>query len=85
MARAIENGLSHAYVNLVGRGEEFTFVGGTMAVSSDGETLAETSAMEEVLDLNLEPFAKSGMRPDYLNQLRSPFPTVQDTPTVRHD
>jgi predicted amidohydrolase len=85
-ARALENGLPHAYVNQVGRGEEFTFVGGTMAVSADGDLLAETGSMEEeVLDLELEPLAKSSVRPDYLAQLRSPFPTIRETPGVGHD
>lgn len=85
-ARAIENGLPHAYVNLVGRSEEFTFVGGTMAVSSDGDLLAQTSAMEEeVLGVDLDPLAKSGLRPDYLGQLRSPFPVIRATPTVGND
>jgi predicted amidohydrolase len=85
-ARALENGLPHAYVNQVGRGKEFTFVGGTMAVSADGDLLAETSTMEEeVLDLELEPLAKSTVRPDYLGQLRSPFPTIRENPPVGHD
>jgi predicted amidohydrolase len=85
-ARALENGLPHLYVNMVGQGEEFTFVGGTMAVSADGEVLAQTSAMEEeVLDLKVELEAKSGLRPDYLSQLRSPFPNVRETPAAGHE
>jgi predicted amidohydrolase len=85
-SRAIENGLPHAYVNLIGTGEEFTFVGGTMAVSADGDILAETSsAEEEVLSFELELPAKSSVRPDYLGQLRSPFPTTRDTSTIGHD
>jgi predicted amidohydrolase len=70
-SRALENGLPHAYVNQIGTGEEFTFVGGTMALSSDGDILVETgSAAEEVLELELELPGKSGLRPDYLGQLR---------------
>lgn len=84
-ARAIENGVPHAYVNLVGQGEEFTFVGGTMVVSPDGDLLAETGAMaEEIIDLRLDPLAKSGLRPDYLEQLRAPFPTIRETSTARN-
>jgi predicted amidohydrolase len=85
-SRALENGLPHAYVNQIGTGEEFTFVGGTMAVSADGDILAETaSAGEEVLGIELELPAKSSVRPDYLGQLRSRFPTVRDTSVVRYD
>jgi predicted amidohydrolase len=79
MARALENGMPHAYVNMVGQGEEFEFVGGTMAVSADGNLLVETSAIEEeVLEIKLEPLVKSALRPDYLSQLRSPFPTIRE-------
>lgn len=81
VARAIENGLPHAYVNQIGPGEEFIFTGGTMAVSADGDPLAETnSAGEEVLSLKLELPAGSTVRPDYLNQTRPPLP-VNTTPT----
>ena len=79
-ARALENGLPHAYVNQIGRGEEFTFTGGTFAVSSDGDYLSDAGPMsEEVLEIELEFPAKSSVRPDYLGQLRSPFPTVVNT------
>ena len=76
-ARALENGVPHAYVNQVGRGEEFTFTGGTLAVSADGDFLAEAgSAGERVLDIELDLPAKSKVRPDYLGQLRSPLPVM---------
>jgi predicted amidohydrolase len=85
-SRALENGLPHAYVNQIGTGEEFAFVGGTMAISADGDILAETrSAEEEVLQIELELPARSSVRPDYLRQLRSPLPTVRDTSVVGHD
>ncbi len=45
-ARALENGLPHLYVNQVGRGEAFTFAGGTMAVSADGDRLAEAGGCD---------------------------------------
>lgn len=74
-ARALENGVPHVYVNQVGRGEEFTFTGGTLAVSADGDFLAEAgSAGEQVLDIELSLPGKSSVRPDYLGQLRSPLP-----------
>ena len=85
-SRALENGLPHAYVNQIGMGEEFNFVGGTMAVSADGDILVETSsAVEEVLGLELELSARSSVRPDYLGQLRSPFPTIRDASVTGHD
>jgi predicted amidohydrolase len=77
-SRALENGLPHAYVNQIGSGEEFTFVGGTMALSADGDVLVETgSAAEEVLEVELELPAKSTVRPDYLSQLRPPMAVSQ--------
>jgi predicted amidohydrolase len=79
-ARALENGLPHAYVNQIERGEEFNFVGGTFAVTADGDVLADAGpAGEEVLEIGLEFPAKSSVRPDYLGQLRSPFPIVGRT------
>jgi predicted amidohydrolase len=79
VARAIENGLPHAYVNQIGPGEEFTFTGGTMAVSADGDLLAESDpAAEEVLFLRLDLPARSSLRPDYLNQARPPLPVTGD-------
>ena len=79
MARALENGLAHAYVNQIGRGEEFTFTGGTMAVSADGDLLAEAGLTEEVLALKLQIPAKSSVRPDYLEQVRPPLPVTGET------
>jgi predicted amidohydrolase len=76
-ARALENGLPHAYVNQIGRGEEFNFTGGTFAVSADGDVLDDAGdAGEGVLDVRLEFPARSTVRPDYLELLRSPFPRV---------
>lgn len=76
-ARALENGVPHAYVNQIGPGEEFTFVGGTMAVSADGDSLADAgSALERVIAFELELPARSSVRPDYLGQLRPPLPVI---------
>jgi len=77
IARALENGLSHLYVNQVGPGEEFTFTGGTMAVSPDGNLLAEARSSEEVLALELELPARSSVRPHYLEQSRPPLPVAE--------
>ncbi len=78
-ARALENGVPHAYVNQIGRGEEFTFTGGTLAVSADGNFLAEAGSVgEKVLDVELDLPAKSNVRPDYLGQLRSSLPVMMN-------
>lgn len=81
-ARALENGLPHAYVNQVGPGEKnLTFVGGSTVVSPDGEIYAQAdSSNEEILSVRLLP-AKSNLREDYLSQLRSPMPSAKTIPS----
>src|SRR5215212_8437873 len=81
-ARALENGLPHAYVNQVGPGEKnLIFVGGSTVVSPDGEIYAQAgSSEEEILSVRLHP-AKSNLREDYLSQLRSPMPSVRTVPS----
>src|SRR5215213_10062566 len=81
-ARALENGLPHAYVNQVGPGEKnLTFVGGSTVVSPDGEIYAQAGSSEEaMLSVRLLP-AKSNLREDYLSQLRSPMPSVRTVPS----
>ena len=76
-ARALENGLPHIYVNQVGKGETFTFAGGSMVVSADGERLA--AADEDVVEVSLDLSARSegrpeDLRPDYLKEARGPLP-----------
>src|SRR5918999_863549 len=75
-ARALENGLPHAYVNQVGRGEKgLVFVGGSTIVSPDGEVRAQADSVgETVLDAGLSLPMKSSLREDYLSQLRFPMP-----------
>lgn len=80
-ARALENGLPHLYVNQVGKGERFTFAGGTFFVSADGERSAEAGLSEKVIGLRLDLSAGSSikpehLRPDYLRQLRYPLPVT---------
>lgn len=79
-ARALENGLPHLYVNQVGAGEAFTFAGGTMAVSADGDRLAEAGASREaVVRLRLDtaagnPARPDELKPDYLKEMRGTLP-----------
>jgi predicted amidohydrolase len=82
-ARALENGLPHAYVNQVGPGENgLTFTGGSTIVSPDGEVHAQAdSTGEVVLDARLSLPMKSSLREDYLSQLRFPMPQVRNVPS----
>ncbi len=78
-ARALENGLTHLYVNQVGEGEAFRFAGGTMAVSADGDRLAEAGASEGVIEVVLDPSARNAdrpeeLRPQYLEEMRGTLP-----------
>lgn len=71
IARALENGIPHLYVNQVGAGEEFVFSG--------GDHLMEAAPLEEVVSFSLNLRARSEtkpehLRPQYLQQLRSPLP-----------
>lgn len=79
-ARALENGLPHAYVNQVGPGEKgLVFTGGSTIVSPDGEVHAQADSMAEtVLNANLSLPMNSSVREDYLSQLRSPMPQVRN-------
>ena len=81
-ARALENGLPHSYVNQVGPVGNLNFVGGSTAVSPDGETYAQAGFLqEEVLDVSLVLPVKSSVREDYLSELRSPMPDVKNVPS----
>lgn len=81
-ARALENGLPHAYVNQVGPGESnLLFTGGSTVVSPDGGVLARAGPSGEVvLNARLSLPMKSTLREDYLSQLRSPLPAVRNLP-----
>jgi predicted amidohydrolase len=78
-ARALENGLPHAYVNQVGPGEKnLTFVGGSTLVSPDGEIYTQGGTSDDaILSVGLLLPAKSNLREDYLRELRSPMPRVK--------
>ena len=79
-ARALENDLPHVYVNQVGAGEAFVFAGGTMAVSADGDRLAEVGASgEAVIRLRLDttvgnPARPKELKPNYLKEMRGTLP-----------
>lgn len=80
-ARALENGLPHLYVNQVGRGERFVFAGGTMAVSADGERLAQAGPAEDVTEASIDLSARDESRPEdlrpyYLKEMRGPLPVT---------
>lgn len=80
-ARALENGLPHLYVNQVGRGETFVFAGGTMAVSADGERLAQAGLAEDVIEVYVDLSARDesrpeDLRPDFLKEMRGPLPVT---------
>ena len=81
-ARALENSVPHLYVNQVGRGEAFTFAGGTMIVSADGDRPVEASAAEEkVIRHQLDLTGRSAerpedLRPDYFKEMRGRLPVV---------
>jgi predicted amidohydrolase len=81
-ARAIENGLPHAYVNQVGPGENLTFTGGSTVVSADGEVLARAGSVEETILRAELPLTASDSRESYLDELRFPIPEVK---VVQHE
>src|SRR5918994_2669275 len=79
-ARALENGLPHAYVNQVGPGEKgLIFIGGSTIVSPDGAVYEQADPTgETVLDTRLSLPMRSSLREDYLSQLRFPMPQVRN-------
>lgn len=84
-ARALENGLPHVYVNQVGEGEAFRFAGGTMAVSPDGDRLAEAGGSEGVIPVPLDLSARNAERPEelrprYLEEMRGTLPVAVSRP-----
>ena len=78
-ARALENGLSHIYVNQVGKGETFTFAGGTTTISPDGDRLTAARPSEDVVEVTIDISARNekrpeNLRPNYLKESRGPLP-----------
>jgi predicted amidohydrolase len=64
-AHALEHGPPHSYVNQVGRGEAFTFAGGTMAVSAHGDRPVGADVCgETVVRLRLDTAVGNPVRPE---------------------
>lgn len=64
-AHALEHGPPHSYVNQVGRGEAFTFAGGTMAVSAHGDRPVGAGVSgETVVRLRLDTAVGNPVRPE---------------------
>ncbi len=83
VARALENGRPHVYVNQIGQGETFEFTGGSMVVSPDGERLADAGNDQACVVLgNLRLPARSRVRPDYLELSTTPIPPVRTGPSL---
>jgi predicted amidohydrolase len=73
-ARAQENRRPHLYANMVGQGEDLTFVGASRSIAPTGEVLVEASRDRE--ELLLVPVAELGgvdWRTDYPRWLRPPL------------
>jgi predicted amidohydrolase len=74
-ARALDNRLPHVYTNRVGSEGGHEFVGGTRAITSDGEVQAEApDAVEDVLIVDVIDRGTADERVDYLAHLRDQFP-----------
>ena len=76
-ARAVENRATHLYANAVGSTDEFTFVGGSRAVSPLGDVVDEGSQdREELIVVDVPESGGVDERVDYLKALR-PVPPVK--------
>lgn len=69
-ARALENGLEHLYVNRVGDEYGLSFVGGSRAVSPEGQVLAQADSGARILRVSAARASRSDPRTHYLEQLR---------------
>jgi predicted amidohydrolase len=73
-ARAQENRRPHLYANMVGEGDDLTFVGASRSIAPTGEVLVEASRDSE--ELLVVPVAEPGgfdWRTDYPRWLRPPL------------
>ena len=76
-ARALENGVPHLYVNRVGRQEDISFGGTSMAIDPEGTVLAAAGPdNEEVLHAEMGDAGRRDERTRYLELLR---PSVYDS------
>jgi predicted amidohydrolase len=76
-ARALENGVPHLYVNRVGRQEEITFGGTSMAIDPEGTVLSAAGATDEQL-LHAE-IGDAGRRDERTRYLELRRPSVYDS------
>ena len=75
-ARALENGVPHLYVNRVGRQEEISFGGSSMAIDPEGTVLTEAGPNdEELLNAEIGEPGRRDARTRYVELLR---PSVYD-------
>ena len=75
-ARALENGVPHLYVNRVGRQEDVTFGGSSMAIDPEGTVLTKAGPNdEELLHADIGDAGRRDARTRYLELLR---PSVYD-------
>ena len=76
-ARALENGVPHLYVNRVGRQEDITFGGTSMAIDPEGTLLSVAGPEdEELLYATISDAGRRDERTRYLELLR---PSVYDS------
>jgi predicted amidohydrolase len=76
-ARALENGVPHLYVNRVGRQEDVSFGGTSMAIDPEGTVLSEAGPDdEELLYATISDAGRRDERTRYLELLR---PSVYDS------
>ena len=76
-ARALENGVPHLYVNRVGRQEEISFGGTSMAIDPEGTVLSEAGPEdEELLYAEIGDAGRRDARTRYLELRR---PSVYDS------
>jgi predicted amidohydrolase len=76
-ARALENGVPHLYVNRVGRQEEITFGGTSMAIDPEGTVLSAAGPTDEQL-LHAE-IGDAGRRDERTRYLELRRPSVYDS------
>jgi predicted amidohydrolase len=82
-ARALENHLPHLYVNRCGSEQGNEFVGGTRALSGDGEILAACDGGEELLITEVGAAGSRDRRISYLEQARGHLPVETPVTTNR--
>jgi len=80
-ARALENGVPHLYVNRVGRQEDISFGGTSMAIDPEGTVLSVTGPEdEEMLDATISDAGRRDERTRYLDLLRPSLYDRLETP-----